>query len=109
MSEVVILSQQTNQVVIEEESSTIVVEAPISSVVTIVEQGPQGPAGSGAYIHTQSSSSTTWTINHNMGFRPSVELLDSGSQEIDGEISHPTINQTIVRLNPASTGIARLT
>jgi len=109
MSEVVVLSQQTNQVVIEEENNTVIVEVPVASVVTIVEQGPQGPAGSGAYIHTQSAASTTWTINHNMGFRPSVELLDSGSQEIDGEISHPTINQTIVRLNPASTGIARLT
>lgn len=109
MSEVFVLSQLTNQVIIEEENDTVVVETPLTAVVTIVEQGPQGPAGSGAYIHTQSSQSTTWIINHNMGFRPSVELLDSGSQEIDGEISHPTINQTIVRLNPASTGIARLT
>lgn len=71
--------------------------------------GPEGPAGSGAsYVHTQSVAATTWTINHNLGYRPSVELLDSGSQEIDADVSHPTINQTVVTLIPASAGLARL-
>jgi hypothetical protein len=37
-----------------------------------------------------------------------VELLDSGSQEIDGAIAHPTVNQTVVTLNPATAGLARL-
>jgi len=35
-------------------------------------------------------------------------LLDSGSQEIDGDIAHPSANQTVVTLNPASAGLARL-
>ena len=99
----------TNTVTVVENGSSTVVTVPVTSTVTAVTQGPQGPAGSGAYIHTQSTVSTTWTINHNMGFRPSVELLDSGSQEIDGEVSHPSVNQTVVTLNPASAGLARLT
>lgn len=64
--------------------------------------------GSVGFVFTQSTPSTTWTINHNLGYRPSVELFDSGSQEIDGEVSHPTVNQTIVSLNPATAGTARL-
>lgn len=99
----------TNTVIVTEDSSSTVVTVPVTSVVTATTVGPQGPAGSGAYIHTQTTVSSTWTINHNMGFRPSVELLDSGSQEIDGEISHPSLNQTVVTLNPASAGLARLT
>ena len=71
-------------------------------------QGVAGPSGGTLYVHTQSTPATTWTINHNLGFRPSVELLDSGSQEIDGDISHPTVNQTVVTLNPATAGLARL-
>lgn len=71
--------------------------------------GPQGPAGLGVnYVHTQAIAATVWTINHNLGYRPSVELLDSGSQEIDAEVSHPTVNQTVVTLTPASAGLARL-
>jgi hypothetical protein len=65
-------------------------------------------SGSGAYIYQQSTPATTWTINHNLGYRPSVELLDSGSQEIDGGVSHPTVNQTVVTLSPATAGLARL-
>ena len=67
-----------------------------------------GSGGFAAYVHTQSAPSTTWTINHNLGYRPSVELINSGSQEIDGDISHPTINQTVVLLSPPTAGLARL-
>jgi hypothetical protein len=108
--------------VTEGNGGTTVVTVPVTSVVTATTVGPQGPKGdtgdtgatgpvgpaSAFYIHTQSSPSTTWTINHNLGFKPAVELLDSGSQEIDGEVSHPSVNQTVVTLNPASAGVARL-
>jgi len=97
----------TNTVAVTADSGGTVVAVPVTNTVTATTQGPQGPSGS-AYVHTQTSSSSTWTINHNLGFRPSVELLDSGSQEIDGDIAHPTTNQTVVTLNPATAGLARL-
>lgn len=102
-------------------SNTVTVTEGDTTVVTVTTagpqgpvgpqgpQGPQGPAGGVAYVYTQSSPSTTWTINHNLGYRPAVELLDTGSQEIDAEIAHPSVNQTIVTLNPATAGLARLT
>jgi hypothetical protein len=66
-------------------------------------------AASAAYVHDQASASDTWTINHNLGYRPSVELFDAGSNEFDGEISHPTVNQVVVSLTTAVSGFARLT
>ena len=91
-------------------TNTVTVTEGDTTVVTVTTAGPQGPGdgGGAAYVHTQASPATTWTINHNLGFRPSVELLDSGSQEIDGAIAHPTVNQTVVTLNPATAGLARL-
>ena len=91
-------------------TNTVTVTQGDTTVVTVTTAGPQGPGGGAgaAYVHTQASPATTWTINHNLGFRPSVELLDSGSQEIDGDIAHPTVNQTVVTLNPATAGLARL-
>ncbi|NBR24579.1 MAG: hypothetical protein EBU08_12575 [Micrococcales bacterium] len=80
-----------------------------TTVVTVQTPGPQGPAGAAAYVFTQSTPATTWTINHNLGLRPSVELLDTGSQEIEGEVSHPSLNQTVVTLSLATAGMARLT
>jgi hypothetical protein len=61
------------------------------------------------FIYTQVSPSSLWTINHNFGYRPSVVITDSGSQEIDSDISHPTVNQTLISFNPATAGTARLT
>lgn len=101
-------------------TSNVVVTTTLTNTVNIVTVGPQGPPGAtgptgpagppgaSAFVFTQSTPATTWTINHNLGYLPSVELMDSGSQEIEGEITHPSINQTIVTLAPATAGIARL-
>lgn len=98
----------TNTVTVTENGSSTVVTVPVTNTVTATTQGPQGPAGAAAFVFTQPTAATTWTINHNLGYRPSVELLDAGSQEIDGDVAHPSINQTVVTLNPASSGLARL-
>ena len=90
-------------------SNKVTVTKGDTTVVKVTTAGPQGPAGGVAYVHTQATPSTTWTINHNLGYRPAVELLDTGSQEIDAEIAHPSANQTVVTLNPATAGLARLT
>ena len=107
----VVVSSVTNTVTVTEgDGSSTVVTVPVTSTVTATTVGPQGPKGDTgtAFEYVQAAPATTWTINHNLGFRPSVELLDAGSQEIDGEVAHPTINQTVVTLNPASAGLARL-
>lgn len=61
-----------------------------------------------AYIHNQTVASATWTITHNLGFKPSVELFNSGSQEIEGDVVHASYNVTIVYFTQAITGFARL-
>ena len=98
----------SNTITVTDSGSNTVVAVPVTSTVTATTAGPQGPAGAG-YLHQQTTSSTTWTINHNLGFRPAVELFDSGSQEIEGDVAHPSINQAIITVNPATTGSARLT
>jgi hypothetical protein len=98
----------TNTVTVTENGSSTVVTVPVTNTVTAITQGPQGPSGGAAFVYLQATPATVWTINHNLGYRPSVELLDAGSQEIDGEVAHPSVNQTVVTLNPASAGLARL-
>lgn len=92
---------------------TVVVYQPGPSGVS----GPQGPAGpigpsggpGGSYLHVQSTPATIWTINHNLGFVPSVELFSTGGLEIDAEIFHASPNQTIVTFVVPYAGSARLT
>lgn len=104
----------TNTVTVTEgDGGTTVVTVPVTSTVTAITEGPQGPQGvpgsSLAYVHTQTTPSTSWAINHNLGFKPSVELLDSGSQEIEGDVAHPSVNQVVITLALATAGSARLT
>lgn len=61
-----------------------------------------------AYVFTQSAPASTWTINHNLGYVPSVEVFDSGSQEVDAAVSHPNANQTVIVFSVPISGFARL-
>jgi outer membrane lipoprotein-sorting protein len=100
-----------NTVVVTENGSTTVVTVPVTSTVTALTAGPQGaqgPVGAGLDFN-QTSSATTWTINHNLGYKPSVDVYDSGSQQIQAEVSHTSVNQTVILLTAPSAGFARLT
>ncbi len=66
-------------------------------------------AASSGYTHVQSVAASTWTINHMLGYRPSATLFTVGGVQFDGEISHPTVNQTVVTLISPIAGSARLT
>lgn len=69
--------------------------------------GPPGPNGAG-FNFTQAVPSLTWTINHNLGYYPSVELFSVGGLEIDADVQHVSVNQTVVTFLIATAGSARL-
>jgi hypothetical protein len=85
------------------------VDVPILTPIGL--PGPAGASGGGgsAYTHTQSTPATTWTINHNLGFRPDISLRTVGNVEFEGDITHTTINQSVVSLSVATAGSARCT
>jgi len=60
------------------------------------------------FVHTQASPASTWTINHNLGYKPLCQVFSAGSIKMIVEIEDVTINQTVVRVTPAQTGFARL-
>jgi hypothetical protein len=91
--------------------SDIIVVQPVIPIVEVTAPGPQGPAGSFspgdvAYTHTQAVSSSTWTINHNLGFNPTAVVLDSAGTNCEGSFSYPTVNQMVITFNSAFTGTA---
>jgi Collagen triple helix repeat (20 copies) len=71
--------------------------------------GPQGPAGpTAAYTHTQFSASATWTVAHNLGFRPDVAVTTTGGLEVfGGEVLHLSDNTLQVSFDVAFAGQAR--
>src|SRR5262252_8462407 len=48
------------------------------------------PTATMAYRHVQATAATTWTIVHNLTFRPNIEVVDStGHEIIPGDVTYP--------------------
>jgi hypothetical protein len=73
-------------------------------------QGPAGPAGTsgGAFTHTQMSNAVSWSITHNLGYRPAVTTFDNVGDEIVGRVAHSSVNALTVHFSVAVSGTAHL-
>ena len=71
-------------------------------------QGPQGDPGIGSYVHTQGTASSTWTINHNLGFFPNVEIVDSAGTSVIGSYQFTNVNTVVATFAGAFAGKAYL-
>lgn len=61
------------------------------------------------HIHTQGTTSTTWTINHALGGYPSVSIVDSAKTVVIGEVTYVSTTQVVVNFTSAFSGYAYLT
>lgn len=92
----VILSSDS-QVVVSGDPQT---SATVASTTAIVNQV--------TYVHTQGSASSSWTITHNLGRRPSVTIVDSGGNVQIGEVLYTSDNEITVSFAAAFGGYAYL-
>lgn len=61
-----------------------------------------------SYTHTQGSAATVWTVNHNLGFYPSVTVFLSSGDVVEGAIEHQDSNTLTVTFSVAISGTAYL-
>lgn len=54
------------------------------------DPGAAGAAGSApqAYVHDQDVPDSVWSIPHGLGFYPNVTVIDSGGNEVEGDITY---------------------
>jgi hypothetical protein len=57
------------------------------------------------YEHQQLIAATVWTVNHQLGYRPVIEVLGPGGIEIDADVIHVDVNLAQVVLQSPLTGI----
>lgn len=62
----------------------------------------------GNYIHDQGLSSATWAINHGLGKRVSVSVVDTADTQVFGEVSYIDNNNIIITFNASFSGKAYL-
>lgn len=59
-----------------------------------------------SYEHMQGSASDSWTITHNLGFKPNVTVIDSAGNIVEGEIAYTNTNSLTVSFQSAFSGTA---
>lgn len=69
---------------------------------------PTDATGDLHFVHTQIAASTVWTINHNLGKRPSVMVVDSGDNEVVGDVHYVDANNLTISFTTAFGGKAFL-
>ena len=58
------------------------------------------------YTHSQTSSSDTWVITHNLGRFPSVAVVDTGNTIVLGSITYNSSNQLTVTFFSGGSALA---
>lgn len=61
-----------------------------------------------SFRYIQNSNSATWVIAHNLGYRPSVTVLDIDGDVVNGNIIYNTLNQLTLTFSSAIQGEAYL-
>jgi hypothetical protein len=61
-----------------------------------------------SFEHTQGSASDAWVINHNLGFKPNVTVVDSAGTLYEGEITYTNTNSLTVSFSASFSGKAYL-
>jgi len=61
------------------------------------------------FTFTQASSSASWTVTHNLGYRPGgVSIIDSAENVVMGDIVHSSDNELVINFSSAFSGKAYL-
>lgn len=60
------------------------------------------------YVHKQNVSEASWTINHNMGKKPSVTVVDSADRNVVGQVQYINDNSLTITFKSAFKGEAYL-
>ena len=74
------------------------------------DKGDQGTPGlSGvSYVHDQSIADSVWVVVHNLGRFPSVMVIDSAGDEVEGSVRYDSANQITVTFSAPFGGKAFL-
>lgn len=96
-------------------SAQRIIVNPQTNAVSVIYSGPPGPPGppgaSGApvsFVHNQVSASSSWLIDHDLGFYPNVSVQDDLGKDIECGIVHHSLIQIELQFLVPKAGVARL-
>ncbi len=77
-------------------------------VDSLIANGGSGGGGGASYVHTQSTATSQWTINHYLNTKPGVTVVDNSGQELLAELHYPNNSTVLVTHGSPYSGVAYL-
>ena len=74
--------------------------------VNVSVTGVIGGTGDAHYTHDQNSASSSWSVSHNLGKKPSVVVVDSADTVLYGHIEYTDLNNLTITLSAPTSGKA---
>ena len=102
------MSNVPNQVVVYEDTPNQIIvnqDPPNQIVVRLTTTN----GNTRRHVHTQGAVSSTWVINHTLGGKPSVTIVDSADTTVVGEVTYNSNSQVTVTFTQPFSGYAYLT
>ena len=103
------MSNVPNNVIVSEDTANRVIVNQDAPNQVIVQFGSQISANTRRFIYTQASPATVWVINHTLGGRPSITVVDSADTMVIGEVTYNSNTRVTVEFTSAFSGYAYLT
>jgi len=100
----VILASQTEMTVVQGTTVEVIETPSEDTIVQVATVGPQGAAGGAIGFEQAFTSQSSVTVNHNLGRKPSVTVIDSAGDECIGDVDHLSNNSLVVTFSAAFTG-----
>jgi hypothetical protein len=100
-------SVPNNVIVNEDTANRVIVDQDSPNLVTVRMSTNAG--NTRRHVHSQGVSSTEWIINHSLGGKPSVTIVDSADTHVIGEVKYDSNTQVTVSFTVPFSGYAYLT
>jgi hypothetical protein len=99
----------TFQVALVEHGAPVLSGGNLQILLGIISGGGGGGGGAASsFRYVQPTAASVWTIVHNLGFYPSVTVVDSSHRVVYGEVDYPDVNSVRVTFSAAFGGEAYL-
>lgn len=92
----------------------VVITEEVVTYLEAVEQGPAGAPGISPQgpdlnaTHVQASAAAVWAVTHGLGKRPSVTVVDSAGDPVEGLVAYTNANSLTITFSAALSGSAFL-
>lgn len=103
-----IAAEENLQDQIDDITASAVTDIVGGSNIEVERVGSVVSVGTSTFVFEQGIASDTWAINHNLGKRPSIQLVDSSGRVFEADREYINNNQVVIHLQSATTGFAYL-